>query len=128
MKRRRGCWISGFARERAGRPEKTRGHCCGMLARKGFPRLPRSVPGFFQTFRIFSAPSKIRVNTRLFSSGPMSPKGLARRDILACLRARLVRHLLAGDGLRDAGLVFEGIGLVGGFPGEGLFVAAEVAE
>src|ERR1051326_4600829 len=35
-----------------------------------------------------SAPSKIRVNPRLFSSGPMSPKGLARRDILACLRVR----------------------------------------
>src|SRR5689334_7217009 len=33
-----------------------------------------------------TAPSKTRVNTRLFSSGPMSPKGLGRRDILACLR------------------------------------------
>src|ERR1041384_3417400 len=48
-----------------------------------------------------TAPSKIRVNTRLFSSGPMSPKGRGRRDILACLRARLVALRLGAATVRE---------------------------
>src|ERR1051326_8098555 len=29
--------------------ERTRGHCCRTLARKGFPKVPRNVPGFFHS-------------------------------------------------------------------------------
>ena len=36
------CFTAAF-RDR----EKTRGHCCRTLARKGFPKVPRNVPGFF---------------------------------------------------------------------------------
>jgi hypothetical protein len=31
----------------SGTVKKTRGHCCRTLARKGFPKVPRNVPGFF---------------------------------------------------------------------------------